>query len=142
MSCLVAMWRRLRAVVSRWRRSRSAQTSIETIRPPDNSLGLWDYKVVQMVTQRPADAANASRKLGGALSPEALRDQFPEHYGDVNGRKQINDFLNVLGNEGWELVQFQQVGDLPLMVFKRPKQLHATSSGAKAEVDAQTTHAG
>lgn len=94
----------------------------------------WEYKVVQMVGQVPADATDASRKLGGALSPEALRNQFPEHYG-VNGRKQINDFLNLLGDEGWELVQFQQVGDLPLIVFKRPKinrhepDKHSTTTG-------------
>jgi hypothetical protein len=124
------------------RPSRPAPASLETARSSDNTLGLWDYKVVQMVAQRPADAADASRKLGGALSPESLRDQFPEHYGTVNGRQQINDFLNVLGDEGWELVQFQQVGDLPLMVFKRPKQLRASCSGAIGKEDAQTPHAG
>jgi len=95
-----------------------------------------------MVAQVPADAADASRKLGGSLSPEALRNQFPEHYGGVNGRQQINDFLNVLGNDGWELVQFQQIGELPLMVFKRPKRLPQDHPLAKAEVEASTTHAG
>ena len=98
--------------------------------------------MVQMVAQTPADAADASRKLGGALSPEALRSQFPEHYGAVNGRKQINDFLNVLGDDGWELVQFQQIGELPLMVFKRPKREPAQPSVAKPETAAQATHGG
>ena len=95
-----------------------------------------------MVAHVPADAADASRKLGGSLSPEALRSQFPEHYGGVNGRKQINDFLNVLGEDSWELVQFQQIGELPLMVFKRLKRLPEDHSLAKAEADASSTHAG
>ena len=112
------MWRRCRNVLSRWRRP---SASHETDLSAPKRDGFWEYKVVQMVPQAPADAADASRKLGGSLSPEALRSQFPEHYGGVNGRKQINDFLNVLGDEGWELVQFQQIGELPLMVFKRPK---------------------
>jgi len=98
--------------------------------------------VVQMVAQAPADAAGASRKLGGSLSPESLRSQFPEHYGGSNGRQQINDFLNRLGDEGWELVEFQQIGELPLMVFKRPKQLADGLEMAKAEEAATTTHAG
>ena len=112
------MWRRCRNVLSRWRRP-SASHKTDLSAPKRD--GFWEYQVVQMVPQAPADAADASRKLGGSLSPEALRSQFPEHYGGVNGRKQINDFLNVLGDEGWELVQFQQIGELPLMVFKRPK---------------------
>ena len=95
-----------------------------------------------MVPQVPADAAGASRKLGGSLSPEALRSQFPEHYGGGNGRQQINDFLNRLGDDGWELVEFQQIGELPLMVFKRPKQLARAEELAKAEEAAHTTHAG
>jgi len=77
--------------------------------------------VVQMVAQAPPNADNASKKLGGALSAEALKQQFPEYYSQHNGRQQICDFLNRLGDDGWELVQIQQVADLPLMVLKRPK---------------------
>ena len=76
-----------------------------------------------MVAQESADPNDASRRLGGALSPEALRSQFPEHYGGGNGRQQISEFLNRLGEDNWELVQVQQIGGLPLMIFKRPKQL-------------------
>ena len=79
----------------------------------------WEYKVVQLISQTPPDAAGASKKLGGALSPESLRNQFPEHYGNADGRKQINDFLNRLGEEGWELVQVQIILELPLMLLKR-----------------------
>ena len=126
------MWMRFLTRLSRWRQR---QTSPQR-------LVKWEYKVVQMVSQEPADAADASRKLGGTLSPEALRNQFPEHYGTANGRKQINDFLNVLGDDGWELMQFQQIGPLPLMVFKRPKQLPTEASGATAVEAGTASHAG
>ena len=126
-------------MLSRWRRP---SASHETDLSAPKRDGFWEYKVVQMVPQAPADAADASRKLGGSLSPEALRSQFPEHYGGVNGRKQINDFLNVLGDDGWELVQFQQIGELPLMVFKRPKRLADDQSMAKPEAATPATHAG
>ena len=116
------MLNRCRARLSRWANRRAKPSPISR----------WEYKVVQMVAQEPADATGASQKLGGTLSPEALRSQFPEHYGQVNGRKQINDFLNVLGDEGWELMQFHQIGQLPLMVFKRPKQLPNPTGGAMA----------
>ena len=98
----------------------------------------WEYKVVQMVAQESADPNDASKRLGGALSPEALRSQFPEHYGGGNGRQQISEFLNRLGDDNWELVQVQQIGGLPLMIFKRPKQL--TSPHDVATDGATATH--
>lgn len=102
---------------------------------------LWEYKVVQLVAQPPASPEDASRKLGGSLSAEALRSQFPEYYANQNGRRQINDFLNRLGDDGWELVQVQQIADLPLMVFKRPKRLAAAGNLAKQEPEAEEHHA-
>lgn len=102
---------------------------------------LWDYKVVQMVAQAPPDATDASRKLGGALSPEALKSQFPEYYNSQNGRQQISEFLNRLGNEGWELVQIQEVAGMPLMFLKRPRGLHHSQNMATEIADSQTHHA-
>ena len=137
------MWSRCRALIRRWRRSPRllpAAEPVPQLRRPDPVR--WEYKVVQMVAQAQADAAGASRRLGGALSPEALRSQFPEHYGGGNGRQQINDFLNRLGDDGWELVEFQQIGELPLMVFKRPKQQPDGAEMARSEEAATTTHAG
>ncbi|MCP9808634.1 DUF4177 domain-containing protein [Cyanobium sp. HWJ4-Hawea] len=101
----------------------------------------WEYKVVQMVSQPAADPSDASRRLGGALSPEALRNQFPEHYGGVNGRQQISDFLNRLGEDHWELVQTQEIGGLPLMIFKRPKQLPSAAELAMERSEPQLNHA-
>ena len=80
----------------------------------------WEYKVVQMVAVTPSDPDDASKKLGGSISPDTLKNEFPEYYSNKNGRKQINDFLNLLGEDGWELVEIQTISELPLMVFKRP----------------------
>ena len=92
---------------------------------------IWEYKVVQMVGQASADPNDASRKLGGSLSAEALRNQFPEYYNDGNGRAQIALFLNDIGRDGWELIQMQQIADLPLMIFKRPLRSQSETSMAK-----------
>jgi hypothetical protein len=102
----------------------------------------WDYKVVHMVNQAPPNADDASRKLGGSLSPEALKAQFPEYYSIQNGREQIHAFLNCLGADGWELIQIQQVADLPLMVFKRPKRSPETTTIATKESAEPIPHAG
>ena len=104
---------------------------------------IWEYKVVQMVAQAPADPDNASRKLGGSLSAEALRSQFPEYYSQGNGRAQISSFLNEIGRNGWELIQIQQIADLPLMIFKRPLYSQSKPSMAKpVEQAAVEPHAG
>ena len=104
---------------------------------------VWEYKVVQMVAQAPADPDDASRKLGGSLSAEALRSQFPEYYSQGNGRAQISSFLNGIGRDGWELIQIQQIADLPLMIFKRPLHSQGEPSMAKpVEQAAVEPHAG
>ena len=84
---------------------------------------IWEYKVVQMISQSQVSPDEISRKLGGSLSAESLKAQFPEYYADQNGRAQICDFLNNLGQDGWELIQVQQVAALPLMIFKRQMQI-------------------
>ena len=89
-----------------------------------------------MVAQAPADPDDASRKLGGSLSAEALRSQFPEYYSQGNGRAQICNFLNDIGRDGWELIQIQQIADLPLMIFKRPLRGQSERSTAKPEEQA------
>ena len=104
---------------------------------------VWEYKVVQMVAQAPADPDDASRKLGGSLSAEALRSQFPEYYSQGNGRAQISSFLNDIGRGGWELIQIQKIADLPLMIFKRPLHNQSEPPMAKpVEQAAVEPHAG
>ena len=62
---------------------------------------------------------------------EALRSQFPEYYSQGNGRAQICNFLNDIGRDGWELIQIQQIADLPLMIFKRPLRGQSKRPAAK-----------
>ena len=125
------MKRWLRKLQQRWKRRR------------DEHKLIWEYKVVQMVAQAPADPDDASRKLGGSLSAEALRSQFPEYYSQGNGRAQISSFLNDIGRDGWELIQIQQIADLPLMIFKRPLHSQGEPSMAKpVEQAAVEPHAG
>ena len=57
---------------------------------------IWEYKVVQMISQSQVSPDEISRKLGGSLSAESLKAQFPEYYSEQNGRAQICDFLNDL----------------------------------------------
>ena len=126
---LIKRW--LRKLQHRWKRRREKQNVV------------WEYKVVQMVAQAPADPDDASRKLGGSLSAEALRSQFPEYYSQGNGRAQISSFLNGIGRDGWELIQIQQIADLPLMIFKRPLDSQSKPSMAKpVEQAAVEPHAG
>ena len=89
---------------------------------------IWEYKVVQMISQSQVSPDEISRKLGGSLSAESLKAQFPEYYADQNGRAQICEFLNNLGRDGWELIQVQQVAALPLMIFKRQMQMKPMQS--------------
>ena len=125
------MKRWLRKLQQRWKLRQDKQNLV------------WEYKVVQMVAQAPADPDDASRKLGGSLSAEALRSQFPEYYSQGNGREQISSFLNDIGRSGWELIQIQQIADLPLMIFKRPLRSQSATSMAKPmEQAAAEPHAG
>ena len=109
--------------VKTWIKSfQQKETKVDAKIDPENKNCKWDYKVVQLISQQPsADATGDSKKLGGTMSPEALKSQFPEHYDVGDGRKQLNDFLLMLGEDGWELVQFHNLFDLPLMTLKRKK---------------------
>ena len=78
---------------------------------------------MQMISQSQVSPDEIRRKLGGSLSPDSLKAQFPEYYADQNGRAQICEFLNYLDRDGWELIQLQQVAALPLMIFKRQMQV-------------------
>lgn len=92
------------------------------------------------MAQTPEDPEKASRRLGGRLSAEALRDQFPEHYATGNGRQQIQEFLNRLGADGWELVETTTIGGLPLMLFKRRAQLPTKPNGAMTDSESSPSH--
>jgi hypothetical protein len=108
----------------------------------------WEYKVVHINVesrQMPpsADPTEASRKLGGTLSPEFIAREFPEQYG-TDGKlqaparhpaEQLQHYLNLLGKEGWDLTDTAQVGPMLMFFFKRPLATAAPRSTA-------ATHAG
>ncbi len=91
----------------------------------------WEYKIVHINTNHSQEESSsspdtASQKLQGSLSPEFISEQFPEIYKkkelqDVHPAKQLENFLNLIGNEGWELLEINTVGGLLLCFFKRLK---------------------
>ena len=89
----------------------------------------WEYRVVHInisndsPSQQPTAEA-ASKKLQGSLSPEFIKREFPQLYQQQSNNQkhpaaQLQHFLNLLGNEGWELVETSQVGGLLMFFFKR-----------------------
>ncbi|MFO7627997.1 MAG: hypothetical protein R6W06_00480 [Prochlorococcaceae cyanobacterium] len=92
----------------------------------------WEYRVIHINVDNnappgPPDPKSDSARLGGALSPEFLRNQFPQQYDASQGKatprhpaEQLQFFLNMLGKDGWEMVEAAQVGPLLMFFFKRP----------------------
>jgi hypothetical protein len=112
-----------------------------------DSMPLWEYRVVHInVDSKPASGLSkgessagtkpntpaspqqASEHLHGALSPSFIAREFPEHYSSSGGSKpkgthpaeQLQQFLNQLGRDGWEMTTTAQVGPLLMFFFKRP----------------------
>ena len=89
----------------------------------------WEYRVVHIninndAPPQPATPEAASKKLQGSLSPEFIKREFPQMYQQPSNHQkhpaaQLQHFLNLLGNEGWELVETSQVGGLLMFFFKR-----------------------
>ena len=89
----------------------------------------WEYRVVHInisndTPSQPPTAEAASKKLQGSLSPEFIKREFPQLYQQQSNNQkhpaaQLQHFLNLLGNEGWELVETSQVGGLLMFFFKR-----------------------
>lgn len=99
----------------------------------------WDYRVIHInlesgQTPQPPDPQVASERLGGLLSPEFIAREFPEQYKAAplprHPAEQLQYFLNLLGKEGWELVETGQVGPLLMFFFKRPFVESAQTTGA------------
>ncbi|MBW3041869.1 hypothetical protein [Prochlorococcus marinus] len=91
----------------------------------------WEYHVVHLnVDDTPSDNIEtsnpeaASEKLKGSLSPDFLKDQFPEQFHE-NGNSehpaiQLSKFLNKKGHEQWELSQTVRLGQMLFLIMKRP----------------------
>ena len=73
----------------------------------------WEYQVIHLnvdnSSSKSEESSNpeaASEKLKGSLSPDFLKDQFPEQYQENEGSEhpaiQLSKFLNKKGLESWE----------------------------------------
>ena len=101
-------------------------------------MGQWDYRVIHINVEngQPPQAPDpqvASERLGGLLSPEFIAREFPEQYKAAplprHPAEQLQYFLNLLGKDGWELVETGQVGPLLMFFFKRPIRESAQDPG-------------
>lgn len=100
----------------------------------ENTLPIWEYKVVYLNiknTETPsAEAASSATK--GTLSPEFIKQEFPDIYSSENASehpaRQLQEALNRLGKEGWELVEISQIGSLTMMFLKRMKPTSTPNS--------------
>ena len=90
----------------------------------------WEYHVVHLnvdnPSSKPEEASNpeaASERLKGSLSPDFLKDQFPEQYqenvGSEHPAMQLSKFLNKKGQERWELSETIKIGKMLFLIMKR-----------------------
>ena len=90
----------------------------------------WEYHVVHLnvddSSSKHEEARNpetASEKLKGSLSPDFLKDQFPEQYqenvGSEHPAMQLSKFLNKKGQERWELSETIKIGKMLFLIMKR-----------------------
>ena len=90
----------------------------------------WDYYVVHLnvddsssKTEESSNPEAASEKLKGSLSPDFLKDQFPEQYQENEGSEhpaiQLSKFLNKKGQERWELSETIKIGKMLFLIMKR-----------------------
>lgn len=78
-----------------------------------------------------------SQKLQGSLSSEFIKREFPEIYKQESLQQkhpavQIQDFLSLVGNEGWDLLEISQLGRI-FYFFSKPPKLAATSEGNESQ---------
>ena len=91
----------------------------------------WEYYVVHLNvddTSNKSLEANsnpeaASEKLKGSLSPDFLKDQFPEQFQENEDSEhpaiQLSKFLNKKGLESWELSETLKIGKMLFLIMKR-----------------------
>ena len=90
----------------------------------------WEYHVVHLNVddssikhEEVSNPEAASEKLKGSLSPDFLKDQFPEQYQEYVGSEhpamQLSKFLNKKGQERWELSETIKIGQMLFLIMKR-----------------------
>jgi hypothetical protein len=107
----------------------------------------WEYRVIHINVESNPSASRsgnagassgndppsvspqrASEHLHGALSPSFIAREFPQHYSPeaknqskaTHPAEQLQQFLNQLGRDGWDMTATAQVGPLLMFFFKRP----------------------
>ena len=90
----------------------------------------WEYQVIHLnvdnSSSKSEESSNpeaASEKLKGSLSPDFLKDQFPEQYHESENSEhpaiQLSKFLNKKGLEQWELSETIKIGNMLFLIMKR-----------------------
>ena len=90
----------------------------------------WEYHVVHLnVDDTPSQVVEtsnpeaASERLKGSLSPDFLKDQFPDQYqeNDISEHPaiQLSRFLNKKGVDQWELADTIKLGKMLFLIMKR-----------------------
>ena len=90
----------------------------------------WEYQVIHLnvedsssKSEESSDPEAASEKLKGSLSPDFLKDQFPEQYQEIEDSEhpaiQLSKFLNKKGLERWELFETINIGKMLFLIMKR-----------------------
>ena len=90
----------------------------------------WEYHVVHLNvgdsssnSEESSNPEAASEKLKGSLSPDFLKDQFPEQFQESEDSEhpaiQLSKFLNKKGLERWELSETIKIGKMLFLIMKR-----------------------
>tara|TARA_B100001029_G_C14855753_1_gene336238 strand:- start:205 stop:492 length:288 start_codon:yes stop_codon:yes gene_type:complete len=90
----------------------------------------WEYHVVHLNVDDSSDKNDehsnpeaASEKLKGSLSPDFLKDQFPEQYQEDGDSEhpaiKLSNFLNKKGLDRWELSETIKIGKFLFLIMKR-----------------------
>ena len=90
----------------------------------------WEYQVIHLnidnslsKSEESSNPEAASEKLKGSLSPDFLKDQFPEQYQENEGSEhpavQLSKFLNKKGMDRWELSETIKIGKMLFLIMKR-----------------------
>jgi hypothetical protein len=94
----------------------------------------WEYQVIHLNVEAPTPAQEpaagaAPIRVEAVFSKEYLEKEFPGFYGahpaagapaKEHPANQLRAFLNLQGHEGWQLLGFYPVGQLTMMIFRRP----------------------
>ena len=103
-------------------------SEVENQNSPDIQRDIWEYKILNLNIDNKKnsspDPEKDSQKLKGSLSANFIKEQFPEQYTkkkELHPADQLQNILNILGSEGWELKCIETVGRFLFFFFMRKK---------------------